>query len=99
MAGESFFSDILKMFDTIFYSGESRVREHMGNSSWFVPHHQGERGSISGGVFSMIVDEFGHGKVLGPFGRSSVTIDPKISLKLLIEPFGLPIGLRVIGGG
>jgi hypothetical protein len=69
------------------------------DASGFISHHKEEWGGIAGIVFSMIMDEFCHGKMLDPIKRCRVAVGVEVSFKFLVQTFGLSISLGVICGG
>jgi hypothetical protein len=50
----------------------------MRKSTRLISHHQEERGGIAGIMFSMVVDEFGDGKMFYPFFRVRAAINAEV---------------------
>jgi hypothetical protein len=50
-------------------------------------------------MFSVIVDEPCHGKVLDPIEGCRMAIDAKVGFQFLVQTFSLSISLGVIGDG
>ena len=97
MAGEGFFAHLLKVLYSFFCGWNISLREDIGDSLGFEAHHQIERGCITCIVFSLVMNEFCHGEVVGPFSWFVAAIDPKVCFKLLVESFSLSVCLWVVG--
>jgi len=75
---DGFFSDLLKVSDSVFHGRGSRIRENMRDASRFISHHKEERGGVAGVMLSVVVDEFCHGKVLNPVERCRAAVDAEV---------------------
>ena len=65
----------------------------------FITQHERKGGGFCGAMRNRVVVEFGCGEKFCPFLRVVGIEDLEISLNFLVGLFGLPISLRVIGGG
>ena len=66
--------------------------------SWGVTHNEFERGLGGGRVRPGVMDILGEREPSVPGGLAVIDEDAKVLLKPLIRPFGLSVGLGVIGG-
>ena len=79
--------------------GEGSLRDDGGKSTGFISHHEEEWQLVGYRVRAVVVGEFSKGDVLSPGSRVRAAEDPKISFYFLVDTFGFPVSLRVIGGG
>jgi hypothetical protein len=75
---DGFFSDLLEISNSIFCSRDGEVWENMRNALGFISHNEEEWRGIVRVMFSMIMDEFCHRKVLDPIERCGAAINAEI---------------------
>ena len=80
-------------------SREGSFGDNGGKCTRFISHHEEEWRLVGYGVRAVIMSEFCEGDVLHPRSGVRATEDPQIGFYFLIYAFGLPISLRVVGGG
>src|SRR6267154_2477940 len=98
MAGEGFFSHLLKVPNAFFCGWDVSLRESIGDSPGFKTHHQIEGGCIARIVFLLVMDEFCHREVVSPFCWFVSAVDPEVGFKFLIQTFCLAVCLGMVGG-
>jgi hypothetical protein len=96
VTSNGFFSSLLEISNSIFCSRDGGVQKNVRNTSGFISHHEEKWGGIMGVVFSMIMNEFCHGKVLDPIKRCRAAVDAKVGFQFLVQMFSLSISLRVV---
>ena len=80
-------------------SRKGSFRDDGGKRTGFISHHEEEWRLVGYGVWAVIMGEFCEGDVLRPRSGVRATEDPEIGFYFLVDAFGLPISLRVVGSG
>jgi hypothetical protein len=75
---DGFFSCLLEISDSIFCGRDGGIGKNMRDTSRFISHHEEEWGGVTGIMFSVVVNEFCHRKVLDPIERCRAAIDAEV---------------------
>ena len=80
-------------------SGKGGFRDDGGKCTGFISHHEEEWRLVGYRVRAVIMSEFSEGNMLSPRSGVRAAEDPEVGFYFLVDVFGLPISLRVVGSG